>query len=308
MLRLGFAGIGLMGEPIVHRLLAHGFAVAVWNRDPTKLDGVVAAGARPVATASALADDTDVVMLCLADTAAVETVVFGADGLAKGLTQGQVVVDFSSIDPLATREFAARLHRGNGVHWIDAPVSGGTAGAAAGTLVMLVGAEAELLERVRPCFTPLAQRVSRLGGVGAGQTAKLCNQMIVACNAAVIAETAAMARRAGIDPAALTEALAGGFADSRPLQILLPQMAAHDFSLRWKVRTLAKDLAGAVDFGAQLGAALPMSVRGADLLAAHAAKGYADADLSTLIAAYESVALEGIQQRSDGRADDDAQA
>ena len=191
-LSLGFAGIGLMGLPMCRRLLAAGHDLTVWNRSPDKCAPLVAAGARQVATPAELCEAADVVMLCLADTTVVREVVFGAHGIAARARTGQLLVDFSSLEPTATREMAARLKAETGMGWLDTPVSGGTPGAEAGTLAIMVGGEAEDLERVRPALLSLGQRVTHMGGVGAGQVTKACNQMIVACNALVIAEVVAL--------------------------------------------------------------------------------------------------------------------
>lgn len=246
---LGFAGVGLMGLPMCRRLLAAGYPLAVWNRNPDKCKPLVEAGARQVASPAELCQHADVVMLCLADTAVVREVVFGPAGIVEGAGTGQLLVDFSSLEPNATREMAADLAGRTGMHWLDTPVSGGVVGAEAGSLAIMVGGDAQDLQRVRPVLLSLGQRVTHMGGVGAGQVTKACNQMIVACNALVIAEVVALAERSGVDASLIAEALAGGFADSKPLQFLAPQMAENRFEpVKWHVRTLLKDLDAAVKF------------------------------------------------------------
>lgn len=288
-LSLGFAGIGLMGLPMCRRLLDAGYALTVWNRSPEKCAGLVAAGARQVETPGELCDSADVVMLCLADTAVVRDVVFGAGGIAGKARAGQLLVDFSSLEPSATREMAAQLRAATGMGWLDTPVSGGTPGAEAGTLAIMVGGEAADLERVRPALLSLGQRVTHMGGVGAGQVTKACNQMIVACNALVIAEVVALAEQAGVDASLIAEALAGGFADSRPLQILAPQMAESRFEpVKWHVRTLLKDLDTAVKFSREQGSATPVSGLAAQLMRLHGSQGYLEKDPATLIDLYRS--------------------
>ena len=288
-LSLGFAGIGLMGLPMCRRLLAAGFSLTVWNRSPDKCAPLVAAGARQVATPAELCEAADVVMLCLADTSVVHDVVFGAEGIASAAKAGQLLVDFSSLEPTATREMAARLKAASGMSWLDTPVSGGTPGAEAGTLAIMVGGEAEDLARVRPALLSLGQRVTHMGGVGAGQVTKACNQMIVACNALVIAEVVALAEQSGVDASLIAEALAGGFADSKPLQILAPQMAESRFEpVKWHVRTLLKDLDTAVKFSREQGSATPVSGLAAQLMRLHGAQGYLEKDPATLIDLYRS--------------------
>ncbi|MDD2048664.1 NAD(P)-dependent oxidoreductase [Pseudomonas putida] len=284
---LGFAGIGLMGLPMCRRLLAAGYPLTVWNRSPDKCAALVEAGARQVETPAELCQAADLVLLCLADTAVVRDVVFGPEGVASGAKAGQLLVDFSSLEPTATREMAAELAALSGMSWLDAPVSGGTPGAEAGSLAIMVGGDAVDLERVRPVLLTLGQRVTHMGPVGAGQVTKACNQMIVACNALVIAEVVALAEQSGVDASLIAEALAGGFADSRPLQILAPQMAQSCFEpVKWHVRTLLKDLDTAVKFSREQGSATPVSGLAAQLMRLHASQGYLQKDPATLIDLY----------------------
>ncbi|WP_176240511.1 NAD(P)-dependent oxidoreductase [Pseudomonas sp. R45(2017)] len=286
---LGFAGIGLMGLPMCRRLLAAGYPLTVWNRNPAKCAPLVEAGARQVATPAELCEQADVVMLCLADTAVVREVVFGPAGVAEGAKPGQLLVDFSSLEPTATREMAAELADKTGMAWLDSPVSGGVVGAEAGSLAIMVGGDAADLDRVRPVLLALGQRVTHMGGVGAGQVTKACNQMIVACNALVIAEVVALAEQAGVDAGLIAEALAGGFADSKPLQILAPQMAESRFEpVKWHVRTLLKDLDTAVKFSRETGSATPISGLAAQLMRLHGAQGFLQKDPATLVQMYRA--------------------
>ncbi|WP_248742784.1 MULTISPECIES: NAD(P)-dependent oxidoreductase [unclassified Pseudomonas] len=288
---LGFAGIGLMGLPMCRRLLAAGYPLTVWNRNPDKCAPLVEAGARQVATPAELCGQADVVMLCLADTAVVREVVFGSAGVAEGAKNGQLLVDFSSLEPTATREMAAELVQKTGMAWLDSPVSGGVVGAEAGSLAIMVGGDAADLDRVRPVLLALGQRVTHMGGIGAGQVTKACNQMIVACNALVIAEVVALAEQSGVDASLITEALAGGFADSKPLQILAPQMAESCFEpVKWHVRTLLKDLDTAVKFSREVGSATPISGLAAQLMRLHGAQGFLERDPSTLVKMYREPA------------------
>ncbi|WLH36927.1 NAD(P)-dependent oxidoreductase [Pseudomonas sp. FP2196] len=286
---LGFAGIGLMGLPMCRRLLAAGYPLTVWNRNPAKCAPLVEAGARQVASPSELCEHADVVMVCLADTAVVREVVFGPAGVAEGAKGGQLLVDFSSLEPTATREMAAQLKSETGMSWMDSPVSGGVVGAEAGSLAIMVGGDAADLERVRPVLLNLGQRVTHMGGIGAGQVTKACNQMIVACNALVIAEVVALAEQAGVDASLIAEALAGGFADSKPLQILAPQMAESRFEpIKWHVRTLLKDLDTAVKFSREQGTATPISGLAAQLMRLHGAQGFLAKDPATLVQMYRA--------------------
>ena len=281
---LAFAGIGLMGLPMTRRLLAAGYPLTLWNRTPDKCAPLLELGAHRVENPAELCRDASVVMLCLANTEVVREVVFGPGGIVEGARPGQLLVDFSSLEPAATREMAAELEARTGMRWVDAPVSGGTPGAEAGTLAIMAGGREEDVERVRPVLAHLGQRLTRMGEVGAGQVTKVCNQMIVACNALVIAEVVALAERAGVDASLIAPALAGGFADSKPLQILAPQMAASQFEpIKWHVRTLLKDLDTAVKLSREQGSATPMSGLAAQLMRLHGSQGNLERDPATLV-------------------------
>ncbi len=284
---IAFAGIGLMGLRMCRRLIAAGFPLTVWNRSPDKCAPLVEAGARQVGSPAELCAAADIVLLCLADTAVVREVVFGAGGIVEGARAGQVLVDHSSLEPAATRAMAAELESRSGMRWVDAPVSGGTSGAEAGSLAIMAGGRADDVERVRPVLMHLGQRLTHMGEIGAGQVTKACNQMIVACNALVIAEVVALAERSGVDASLIAPALAGGFADSRPLQILAPQMASSEFEpIKWHVRTLLKDLDTAVQLSREEGSATPMTGLAAQLMRLHGSQGHLEQDPGTLVKMY----------------------
>ncbi|GAA3542418.1 NAD(P)-dependent oxidoreductase [Zobellella aerophila] len=288
MMKLGFIGIGLMGQPMVLRLLAAGFEVRVWNRSPDKLAVVKAAGATEEASIAELVAGVDLVLLCLANTQVVEQLVFGKDGAAAHGRLGQLLVDFSSTDPEATRDFAARLQAACGMGWVDSPVSGGVAGAEQGSLAIMCGGEAADIERIQPVLAPLSQRVTHMGPVGSGQVTKVCNQMIVGCNLMVLAEMMALAKACGVDAEKIPFALAGGFADSKPMQLTGPLMAAEsDPEPKWHVRTLLKDLDMAVVQSQRAGSATPMSGLAAQLMRQHGSKGFLERDPATLIKLYK---------------------
>ena len=274
---LGFIGLGLMGLPMALRLREAGHALSVWNRSPAKADAARHAGASVAASPADVARSADIVFLCLTDSAAVEQVVFGSGGLASADGTGRIVVDFSSIAPAATRDIAARLEAANGMRWIDAPVSGGTKGAAEGTLAVMAGGAQADFERVRPCVLAMAQRFTLMGPLGAGQTTKLCNQVIVGSAMCVLAEATRLALNAGIDPLLLPQALAGGFADSKPLQLFVPRMAQaiHEPPLG-HAHTMLKDLDTVVDLARETGTPVPMAALAAQtfrLLAAARGEG-----------------------------------
>lgn len=293
---LAFAGVGLMGLPMIQRLLAAGYPLSVWNRSFDKCAPLQALGAQVMASPAQLCAQADIVMLCLANTEVVREVVFGPGGIVEMAKPGQLLVDFSSLEPAATREMAAELQARCGMHWVDAPVSGGTPGAANGTLAIMAGGRVEDIERVRPVLAHLGQRLTRMGDVGAGQVTKVCNQMIVACNALVIAEVVALAEQAGVDASLIAPALAGGFADSKPLQILAPQMAESQFEpVKWHVRTLLKDLDTAVKLSQQVGSATPLSGLAAQLMRQHGSQGNLEHDPATLVQMYRKPQHQGSQ-------------
>lgn len=277
--KLGYLGLGLMGTPMTRRLLAAGYQVSVWNRSEGKLAPLVAAGASRATSPRDLIANSDIVFMCVTDAAAVEDVIFGADGLATAPGAGKLIVDFSSIHPDAARDLAARLKATNGANWIDAPVSGGTKGAEEGTLAIMAGGEAADIERARPYVLAMARRFTHMGPTGAGQTTKLCNQVIVGCAMAVLAEATRLAVNAGIDANRLPEALAGGFADSIPLQLFVPRMAQgiHSPPLG-HIATMLKDLDTVADVAQATSTPVPMaSLAGQIFRLAKAARG-AEAD------------------------------
>lgn len=283
MPRIGFIGIGLMGLPLCQRLLNAGFPLTVWNRNPDKCRPLCAQGARQADSPARLAAETDVMLVCVSDSAAVQQVVSGPEGLLSALGNDQVVIDLSSIDPDVTRDLARQLHE-QGAHWIDAPVSGGVVGAEAGTLVIMAGGDAEIVDRVRPILAPLSQRVTHMGPSGAGQVTKICNQLIVAANAVLIAEAVALAEKAGVDASKLAPALAGGFADSKPFQLLVPRMSTRQFTpVQWKVQTLLKDLDMGNALAERTASPSPLAQAAAALMRRHGEAGHLADDLSSLI-------------------------
>jgi 3-hydroxyisobutyrate dehydrogenase len=277
--KLGYLGLGLMGLPMTRRLLGAGYDVAVWNRSPGKAAALVEAGATAVATPREVAGHAGIIFMCLTDASAVEEVVFGDHGLVHADGAGKLVVDFSSIHPDKARSIAARLKQANGMGWIDAPVSGGTKGAEEATLAIMAGGDAADIERVRPVIMAMARNFTHMGPIGAGQTTKLCNQVIVGCAMAVLAEATRLAVNAGIDAKRLPEALAGGFADSIPLQLFVPRMAQgiHSPPLG-HIHTMLKDLDTVVDVAQDTSTPVPMAALAAQIFRMAKATRGADAD------------------------------
>ena len=281
--KIAFLGMGLMGSRMATRLIQAGFTVAVWNRTASACDVLIDMGA----TALELQDigQYPVILTCLADDAAVQSVY---DQIQAKLCAEQVIVDFSSLSVDQTKALAgqAQLHQ---VQWIDSPVSGGTAGAEQGTLVIFAGGDLQTIQDLSLIYNVLSQRVTRMGETGTGQATKICNQLIVAANSTLIAEAVALAAQAGVDTTLLAPALAGGFADSKPFQILTPRMATHTFEpVQWKVQTLSKDLNNAVQLAEQFNLNIPVAKQALSQLQSHQNKGYAEADLATVIQLVES--------------------
>ena len=277
--KLGYVGLGLMGAPMTRRLLGAGHAVIVWNRSPGKATALVEAGAKSATSPRDVLASADIVFMCVTDASSVEDVVFGPEGLSRVPGAGKLVVDFSSIHPDAARDIAARLKAANGMGWIDAPVSGGTRGAEDGTLAIMAGGDAADIERVRPYVLAMARRFTHMGPTGAGQTTKLCNQVIVGCAMAVLAEATRLAENAGIDAARLPEALAGGFADSIPLQLFVPRMikGIHSPPLG-HIATMLKDLDTVADVARATSTPVPMAALAGQIFRMAKASRGAEAD------------------------------
>lgn len=310
-MEIGFCGPGLMGAPMIRHLLRAGHTVHVWNRTRAKAEALLADGAKVVDTPRELASRCEVVLLCVADAAAVEETVFGAQGLlsldAAGPERVRWIVDHSSIPPAATKAFAHRAATGAGVSaaaagksgggagqepgnehaarvgWVDAPVSGGVAGATAGTLAIMAGGATADVEAVTPLLGAYASRVTHMGEVGAGQTTKLCNQAIVTATVAAIAEAVSLAQRSGIDAARLTQGLAGGWADSVLLQTFVPRMTQSGLAPIGALRTFQKDVDTVAATAYETGTPMPVSSTVQQLLRLGAAMGLAEADLSAFI-------------------------
>ena len=282
-MKLGYIGIGLMGKPMVLRLLAAGHEVAVWNRSREKLAPVLEKGARAADSPAAVARAAEIVMMCVTDQKAAEVVLFGNYGISSSGSKNLLLIDFSSIAPASAREFAKRL-QAKGIGMIDAPVSGGVPGAEKGTLAIMAGGSAEDIERARPIVMHLAQRFTRMGDSGAGQVTKLCNQIIVGSLFPVIAEAIRLAEAAGVDAKRLPEALQGGFADSLPLQIFGARMAARQFDPPLGTNAIMlKDLQNAAAVAEEFGIPLPMAQRAAERYRMLVAQGMAEMDPATLV-------------------------
>lgn len=274
-------GIGLMGLPMGKRLREAGFAVTAWNRTQEKALRLASHGARVAHTAAQAVRDADVVITMLDNGDVVESVLFG-QGVAQVLKPGTLVIDMSSIRPAQARQHARRLAEHHVAH-LDAPVSGGTVGAEAGTLAIMAGGRADTLARLEPVMRAYAARVTHMGEVGAGQVTKLCNQTIVATTLAAISEAVALAQANGIDAAKFTEALAGGWADSTLLQIFVPRMTGSNTPIIGALRIMQKDVDNVAACAGATATPMPVLSATQQSYRLAASQGWGDADLSEIV-------------------------
>ena len=285
--KIGFIGLGIMGAPMARHLLDAGHALFVHTRSTAPEP--FASRATVCASATEVAQQADIVFLMVPDTPDVEKVLFGEGGVAAGLGQGKLVVDCSSIDPIATRAFAQRI-AALGCGYVDAPVSGGEVGAKAASLtIMCGGAEADF-DRVKPLLEKMGKNLTLVGDVGAGQITKVANQIIVALNIAAVSEALVFASKAGADPARVRQALMGGFASSRILEVHGERMIKRTFAPGFRIALHQKDLNLALQSARALGVALPQTAGAAQLMNACAALGHGQADHSALVKALEALA------------------
>ena len=258
MERIGFVGLGIMGRPMVGNLLAAGYPVAVWNRSQPGVDACVEAGAIAAEGPAGVAASADIFISMVTDSPDVEAVLTGPGGAIEGLRAGSLVVDMSTISPAVTRAIAARLARKD-VAMLDAPVSGGDAGAIAGTLSIMVGGEAGDVERARPVFEVLGKTITHVGPIGAGQTVKLCNQVAIAGALEGVCEALSLAQKSGVDPARMLDAISAGAAGSWQLSNLGPRIIDRDFAPGFMVRLLQKDLRLALGAAGDVQQPLPVT-------------------------------------------------
>ncbi len=279
--KIGFIGLGLMGRPMCRNLLQAGAALVVTNRSESPRVELAAAGATAVETPGEVAARSDIVVIMVADTAAVEAVLLGENGVIDSLQSGSLVIDMGTTLVPATRRFGDLL-TARGCLYVDAPVSGGTIGAEAGNLTIMAGGSKEGFGQALPVLQILGERITHVGDIGAGQVAKAANQVIVGLNIGAVAEALALAKAAGVDPARVREALHGGFADSRILEVHGRRMVENDYRLGARCTTQRKDMHQALEFAATLGLEMPATSLSRDLYDRLIEKGGADLDHSAL--------------------------
>lgn len=254
--RVGFIGLGEMGTPIAAHVLRRHASLKVYNRTTPRMRPLLDQGATGCSSPRKLGEQTELILLCLFDAEATESVLFGPDGVMTAARPGQLIVDLSTAHPGRTRSIAKRAHE-LGVRWVDAPVSGGPQGALAGTLAVMAGGAEDDIRRIKPVLASFASQVTHVGPTGCGQIAKACNQMINFGNAAAIAEAMNLAARLGLDPRCLPQALAGGFADSALLRHIGPKMA--NGTVRGNSAMTMKDMEIALDLGRSANSAMPVT-------------------------------------------------
>ncbi len=292
-MRIGFIGLGIMGRPMALNLKNAGHEILVPER--ASLGADLRAAATVLADAAAVARAAEVVILMLPDTPDVEHVLFSAKGVAEGLSPGKLVIDMSSIDPIATKAFAARIEA-LGCQYLDAPVSGGEVGAKQASLTIMVGGPEAAFTRAEPLFAAMGKSITHIGAEnGAGQICKVANQIVVALTIEAVAEALLFASRAGADPARVRAALLGGFAASRVLEVHGQRMLEHSFAPGFRIRLHQKDLNLALSAARQLGLSLPNTASAQQLFSAVVAHGGADRDHSAMLEALEGLAAHKVR-------------
>ncbi|OCC00286.1 2-hydroxy-3-oxopropionate reductase [Labrys sp. WJW] len=287
-MNIGFVGLGIMGSPMAGHLIAAGHPLFLTTLGPVPAE-LLAAGGKAEATAADVARKADIIITMVPDTPDVETVLFGESGIAAGLTPGKLVIDMSSISPIATKRFARRINE-LGCDYLDAPVSGGEVGAKAASLTIMVGGPEAAFERAKPLFEKMGKNITLVGGNGDGQTTKVANQIIVALTIEAVGEALLFASKAGADPAKVRQALMGGFAASRILEVHGDRMVKRTFDPGFRIALHQKDLNLALDGARTLGIALPNTATAQELFNTCASHGGKDWDHSAMVRALELMA------------------
>ena len=291
-MNIGFIGLGIMGRPMALNLLQAGYSLAVHARRPQMMSPLRDAGALACDSVAQVAAHSEIVILCVADTPDVEQVILAENGVLARARADTVVVDMSTISPSATRALAATLSQHH-IHMLDAPVSGGEQGAIDGTLSIMVGGDSKIFERVLPLFQVMGKNIVHIGGNGAGQVAKACNQVLIGQTIVAVGEALLLAQAFGVDPGKVREALLGGFAGSRVLESHGQRMLARNFKPGFKASLHQKDLRIAMESAHELGIALPGAANAAQYLNAVVGQGKGDNDSISILELQE--ALSGVK-------------
>ena len=289
MSNVGFIGLGIMGKPMAEQLVKAGHTLFVYDVVPAGVDALVAQGATKCATGKEVAQKSEIIIVMVPDTPDVEKVLFGANGVADGVSAGKIVVDMSSISPVETKEFAKKLEA-KGAEMIDAPVSGGQVGAEQASLTIMCGGKEQVFSKVKPLFEKMGNNINLVGGHGDGQTAKVANQIIVALTIEAVGEALLFASKAGANPENVRKALLGGFAQSRILEVHGERMIKRTFNPGFRIRLHQKDLNLALNAARQLGLSLPHTASAQQLFNSLAADDKLDLDHSAMVQALEKLA------------------
>lgn len=296
MAKIGFVGLGIMGNPMAGQLIKGGHELFLYSLSAVPTD-LVAAGGKVCANGKEVARKADIVIVMVPDTPHVQAALFDANGIAEGLSKGKTVIDMSSISPIATKGFAQRINA-LGCDYLDAPVSGGEMGAKNATLSIMVGGAEAAFVRVKPLFELMGKNITLVGGNGDGQTAKVANQIIVALNIEAVAEALLFAAKAGADPARVRQALMGGFASSKILEVHGERMIMRTFEPGFRIELHQKDLNLALSSARELGLSLPNTATAQELFNACAAHGGKAWDHSAMVRALERLANFEIGQKT----------
>lgn len=293
MADLGFIGLGIMGKPMAGHLVAAGHTVRVYDRNDEPVKELSAKGATACSSSADVVAKSDIIFIIVPDTPDVEDVLFGPKGVAETVRKGSIVVDMSSISPIATKKFAEKL-AASGVEMLDAPVSGGQVGAENAALSIMVGGKEDVFAKIKPYFELMGKNIVHIGPNGDGQTCKVANQIVVALTIEAVGEALLLAAKAGADPAKVREALLGGFAQSRILDLHGERMISRSFNPGFRIRLHQKDLNLALQAARDLGLSLPNTATAQELFNAVAARDGADLDHSAMVLALERLANYGI--------------
>jgi 2-hydroxy-3-oxopropionate reductase len=288
MKKLGFIGVGIMGKPMAKNLIDAGYKMIAYDITKEALDEIVAYGAERGTSPKNVAENSDIVITMLPNSPDVKKAVLGEKGVIEGVRKGQIVIDMSSIAPLVSREVAKELEK-KGATMLDAPVSGGQEKAQAGTLAIMVGGKKEVFEECKPILDVMGGSVTLVGDIGAGQTTKLANQVIVAINIAAVAEALIMGKKAGVDPENIFNAIRGGLAASQCLEDKAPRMFEGRYDPGFRIRLHVKDLANVLETSRALHAAMPLSSQVMEMMQVLMADGHDDVDHGGLALFYEKL-------------------
>jgi len=285
-MKIGFIGLGIMGKPMAKNLIKAGYELKVYDIVEAAVDDVVAAGAKRGANSADVAKDSDIVITMLPNSPHVKEAVLGKNGVLEGARPGTILVDMSSISPIASKEICAEVEK-KGCFMLDAPVSGGEPKAIDGTLAIMVGGRQEIFDKVKHILGAMGTSVTRCGDIGAGNTTKLANQIIVAANIAALGEALVLGKKAGVEPEAIFKAIRGGLAGSTVMDAKAPMMIAGNFKPGFRINLHIKDLNNAIDTGHDVGAPLPLTTVVMEMMQWLKASGYETEDHSSLIRYYE---------------------